>query len=821
MKLLKNTSLLVPASACALAIAAGTQACDFNSHVQYDAGVNPLAFAFGDLDGDHDLDVAIVDRDAEKVRILINNGNGTYIPREGGAEFDAGPTPVAIAIADVDEDGNGDLDLIVVNQDVDTVTLLQNDGTGAFTQWLTPLPTGDNPIAVACGDIDGNGQVDIVVANYTDDDLRCFWRGGSGWWFDHTGGEDLPTGTAGAGPISVAVGDLDHEHGLDIAAANYWGGAVGNVAVFRNIPGSSNDYREFDFGPSVFARSGPRAVVIADLNRDGWNDLAVANQHTDNVTVHRNNGPPPLSFWWEGDFTTGSSPMSLVAADISCDGWPDLLTANYLQNKVSCLENDGGTNFLPCLDSQVGYGPVWIGAGDVDQDGEPDIGVINTGNSFTDHTLSILRNRKNLARFPAPFRTIYTNVQHGFRNPIAIGAADFDQDGDRDLVVAFRADDMAVFYRNDGLGNYVEYDYQPLGSHPMSLAVGDLDNDNYPDVAVACRWGNSVTVLHNDGTGTGYCVPVADFPVSNAPMSVAIGELDNPPHGIPDLDIAVSCVGYDEIWMLENHGGMNFYDVADPDVLAEFPWSMCLDDFDGDGDLDAATANRDTVDFSLVFNDGPWQFSTRVVSAPELELPVAIASWHDLDFDGSHPDVAITDGGYQSVVVFYNDSTQSFTRAAAFPVGQMPRDLAIGDLDWDLDNPGIREGDIVVTNQDDDTISILFYNDATAEFQPQVVLPATNGPWDVVVADLDNDCDLDIAVTNMWSHTVEVYLNSAIFGPDVNGDYWVDIDDLFLVLGSPYWGTACPPCTPEDANGDGTVDVDDVFMVLNNWGPTP
>lgn len=49
---------------------------------------------------------------------------------------------------------------------------------------------------------------------------------------------------------------------------------------------------------------------------------------------------------------------------------------------------------------------------------------------------------------------------------------------------------------------------------------------------------------------------------------------------------------------------------------------------------------------------------------------------------------------------------------------------------------------------------------------------------------------------------------------DMNGDSYVDIDDLFIVLG--YWGYSD---VPADINQDGTVDINDVFELLGAWGP--
>jgi hypothetical protein len=52
---------------------------------------------------------------------------------------------------------------------------------------------------------------------------------------------------------------------------------------------------------------------------------------------------------------------------------------------------------------------------------------------------------------------------------------------------------------------------------------------------------------------------------------------------------------------------------------------------------------------------------------------------------------------------------------------------------------------------------------------------------------------------------------------DINGDFVVNIDDLFAVLA--VWGE-CFDCA-EDVNNDGNVNIDDLFRVLAGWGPCP
>lgn len=68
-----------------------------------------------------------------------------------------------------------------------------------------------------------------------------------------------------------------------------------------------------------------------------------------------------------------------------------------------------------------------------------------------------------------------------------------------------------------------------------------------------------------------------------------------------------------------------------------------------------------------------------------------------------------------------------------------------------------------------------------------------------------------------WSCFAGLDVQIVVCPADVNGDGWVDIDDLFAVLGG--WGP-CDGC-PEDVNYDGVVDIDDVFEILAAWGPCP
>ena len=86
---------------------------------------------------------------------------------------------------------------------------------------------------------------------------------------------------AGYGPISVAVGDFDHDGHLDLAVANsgLYGDGVGVSVLLGNGDGSFQAARLFPAG------GGPFSVAVGDFNGDSFPDLAVANYDSNDVVT--------------------------------------------------------------------------------------------------------------------------------------------------------------------------------------------------------------------------------------------------------------------------------------------------------------------------------------------------------------------------------------------------------------------------------------------------------------------------------------------------------------------------------------------------------
>ena len=93
------------------------------------------------------------------------------------AIYAAGLESEAVAIGDLD--GDGDRDVVYINQGISTVTVLFNDGAGAF-----PFPIAydshDSPQDVRVGDVNSDGANDLVVTNLYSSDISVLLNKGAG-----------------------------------------------------------------------------------------------------------------------------------------------------------------------------------------------------------------------------------------------------------------------------------------------------------------------------------------------------------------------------------------------------------------------------------------------------------------------------------------------------------------------------------------------------------------------------------------------------------------------------------------------------------------
>jgi hypothetical protein len=349
--------------------------------------------------------------------------------------------------------------------------------------------------------------------------------------FEVLGNEDV-----GDSPSAVATADLDGDGDQDLAVASQ---GTTSVTILRN--GGAGDFTEPASSPEAVG-SVPQAVVAADLDGDADQDLAVANQGSDDVTILRNNGNGNFVQPASSPEAVGDAPSSLAATDLDGDLDQDLVVGNFGSENVTILRNRGNGNFVQPASSPeaVDYRATGVAAADLDGDGDQDLAVSTASlTEFTPGEVTILRNNGN-----GNFATPAWSPETAGRDPRSIAAADLDGDTDQDLAVANAGfggpgtDDVTIL-RNKGNGNFTEPATSPeaVGERPRSIVAADFDGDGDRDLAVANLDSSDVTILANGPNANFTEPPTSPEAVGeNGALSIAAADLD----GDLDRDLAVA-----------------------------------------------------------------------------------------------------------------------------------------------------------------------------------------------------------------------------------------------------------------------------------------
>jgi hypothetical protein len=389
------------------------------------------------------------------------------------------PETVTGGVVMFDFDGDGDQDLFFVDGgslpgytgEPARSRLFRNDGDGHFTDW-----TEKSGIRLAvygnggtAGDIDGDGDLDLFVTGFGGDQL--FRNNGDGTFTDVTAQAGV------ANPLwssAAAFADVDNDGDLDLLVVDYLDFTLANnqscgdarrklrgychpdayhglpVRFFRNQGNGTfvDATQAAGFGATI----GPGlALCFGDIDNDGWQDVYIANDNKPNFLLHnKGNGTfediSVLSGTATGEPGRPEAGMGVDMGDYDGDGLLDIVVTNYELETNALYHNLGGGTFI---DSRS---PAGIA--------EPSLRFLKFGVAF----------------------------------------ADFDQDGDLDLVFADGGinpnaadflegstyEQRNQVFENLGTAKFREDKGTGMDAVRVSrgLAVGDLDGDGDLDVAI-------------------------------------------------------------------------------------------------------------------------------------------------------------------------------------------------------------------------------------------------------------------------------------------------------------------------------------------------
>ena len=307
-------------NADALGVRLGNGDGTFQAEIPYTTGDYPAGVAVGDLNNDGRQDLVTANTYDSTASVLLGNGDGSFQPK---ADFPTGTYPRKTVLADVNEDGR--LDVITVNS-LNTISVLLGQGDGTLLPESDyPVLANGQPCCVVTGDLNGDGSPDLAVSNQQQKAITVLFNDGNGAFLTKT---DYPTAEW---PNEVAVADLNRDASLDLVYAVDMN--LDKVGV-RLGNGDGTFRAEADYPTD----SSPYAIAVADLDRDGRQDVVTGNLgYYDTASVLLGVGDGSLQ--GRSDFGGIDSPYALAVGDLDRDGRLDVVAANYYANTINVLLN--------------------------------------------------------------------------------------------------------------------------------------------------------------------------------------------------------------------------------------------------------------------------------------------------------------------------------------------------------------------------------------------------------------------------------------------------------------------------------------------------
>jgi len=334
--------------------------------------------------------------------------------------------------APADIDGDGDMDIVSGGNQNDLLIWFENSSGDASTWVEHSIGTADSFREVCAYDLDQDGDMDVLSASWEDSKLS---------WWENTNGDgstwsEHQYGTSSSAHTIFPV-DIDGDGDPDIIT-----GAYGDYYVYwwENSSGDASSWIKHTVSGFV---NWPAFVRAADFDNDGDFDIAASISSHAGKLLWFENSSGDGSTWTEHIVSnTLSAPGELSLADIDGDGDADIAVSVVNDNKIAWYENSSGDGltWTEHVISTLITQPVGSHVADIDNDGDVDLFT----SSGPDNTVLMhLNSSGDGSTWETSILT--STLQYAW----GIDTADFNSDGDLDIVTTAYGDDSIRLFENE------------------------------------------------------------------------------------------------------------------------------------------------------------------------------------------------------------------------------------------------------------------------------------------------------------------------------------------------------------------------------------
>ncbi|MEO1263418.1 MAG: T9SS type A sorting domain-containing protein [Bacteroidota bacterium] len=533
--------------------------------------VDPGNIRLGNFTADGFPDLAVTSDIGNNI-VLFENANGlTFNSPDTIASSTLGVT--RIEFGDLDNDNDQDI-LAHIKENYELVWFENLDNAGHFsTKKVIHKPT-NHTVEIVISDLDQDMDMDVIFRSKFQSELGiCRNVNGAG---NFSAPEIIYSANNSSGLATVIL-DMNDDQQLDILLAN--GNIGGNNIFLENENNDFSDAGYFDPSPIWI---GQDDIKFHDFNYDGFLDLLIIADFPYNITWMPFN--PQHNVFEKARIIEGTYNVFgevLEIADLNEDGFSDIAYVTYDPDLIVWRLNDGNGNFsgAETMTYLNGWGRKIIFS-DLDGDGFKDmvVGGALTSSSADSTELMWYKKQGANASFDAGEVLFWGN------SIIDLFAADLDQDGLDDLVFSTPhgfPDATLRWKRNLGSGAYASSEVllTNLDAHNRIIPA-DINKDDLMDIII---WQEShVAYAINLGLATFQTKSINEF---SYPINGHLYDYDLDGY----LDLLYATDEHDNhhlYWNRYEPSTDEFKGYAIADNSADFDEAFIMKDMDSDGALD-------------------------------------------------------------------------------------------------------------------------------------------------------------------------------------------------------------------------------------------
>jgi hypothetical protein len=848
---------------------------------------DPIAFQavtidvpkFSNTNNTFDLDVADFNHDGKQDFVMVYGGLAV-MQNNGDATFDAAINFNASYSSAVFADLSGDGFRAVV------AGLYAGGGTIIdpfdFTRSLGSF-AGGRPLDIVAGDIDGDGNEDFAVLDST----------GTVSWHrqEFLGSIVSRTVFRAAGSFNaITLADADPDGDLDLALINVTtvanrsatadeskksteateppsGRSTQSIPNVRIVP-NRRLHRQADmYGTAGIANSGdaPTAAVVADMNRDGRDDLVTACFFDDTISWSTLDYEGPTE-WTRTTIINSAAtprpdgPASIAAADLDNDGDTDVVAAGIINGVVMWFENtSNGAAFTPHMIDAAAPGASCVAVADIDGNGRIDVvaGLSTSGS---------IRVYRNFASAGVPNFIKETPINSGAASVRSIALGDLDRDGLIDIVAAAYGSNQLRLYPqsifnprpgNDAQGEAgttasggdrgllpLNFDLPIIiaQSTPTCVTLADFNNDGRLDIACSSFTEGNVKVRLSQGPFE-YTSVVTAMTSLDGCSWVHAADIDD--DGLIDLAATGrNNRGFDRA---KNLGNGTQWGISSLFAFLEAPTVCVSGDFDDDGktDLAAGSFNNDRFIWSANYGEALYAYMGSSASAitegttskiadiyasnlaatgdPSISYTLFSGSFYDRGYVYNGPPQALLSAQQVNALISKIDVYADSNADGSFSFSDTLVATLSGPFTFDtFGNLNFPISASSEANQVPPSINRFYFVVVTAQPGASAATPNTFSLNLDISGNTFTDTTFTEPVQNRYGGTYQT--GTVTVGPDfrancpsdLNFNGRTDTADLVIFLGR--FGTDTLPFSAGDLTGDGRVNTPDLVKFLAKFG---